>query len=475
MYRYIVLIQIIVLGYSVMAQDVVVKGTAKSYAGDSLALYKYSDRITETEKQIAKCKVSDKGDFEFRLTIAETTQAFMHLNVFRVFLYLEPNKQYEVVLPKKTKKLPEDELNPFFKEADFNLRILNAGENDLNSKIRKFDKLYNAELNKYFKVLGNKVSKNIVDSIVSDIDKKVVSESGFLHNYKTYSYAILRYMAYNPAKEKLIKQYFYNKDILYNNPAYMDLFKMLFDNYLSTLSKQEKAKKIPYYLVRYRSLSKIKSVMDSVSYLGNDTLQELIICKSLYDNFYKEDYPPKAIIAVIDSVKQNGVNIANKQIARNIFDKITSLLIGYDAPSFKLPNKRQKLYSLSKFKGKFVYLSFINPKSYTCQKHLELLKNMHEKQYKDMEIVSICVCDDLESMKSFVKSNNYKWTFLYYNNNDELLRKYKVKVYPTYYLINPDGKLTMSPAFPPTENTFEARYADIIKSWERQKIRRKAH
>ncbi|MCF6243304.1 MAG: hypothetical protein L3J74_18450, partial [Bacteroidales bacterium] len=50
--------------------------------------------------------------------------------------------------------------------------------------------------------------------------------------------------------------------------------------------------------------------------------------------------------------------------------------------------------------------------------------------------------------------------------------KYNVRVYPSYYLINPEGKLIMLPAFPPGEASFEARYFDALKSWKRELLRR---
>lgn len=474
MFKYFLLIMSISCALFINAQQVTIKGNAKSYAGDTLVWKSYQDLITLTEQTLAKCKVDENGNFEFKFNTTETIQTFIHLNVFKGFLFVEPNKVYEIVLPKKTKKLPEDELNPFFKESDFYIRILNAEKNELNNQIKKFDKLYDEYMAKHFKQFTGRVSKTIVDSIVDAIDKNVDNNSAFFRDYKSYNYASLRLLAYERNKEKIIKKYYYNKAILYQNPAYMNLFNQLFNNYLAVLYKTPEGKKIPYFLVRHRSLTKIKSVMDSIAYLNNDTLQEMIICKSLYDNFYKDDFPKQAIIAVVDSVKEFGITLQNQQIANNILNDITNLLVGYAAPDFELPDKYNKMYGLSKFKRKFVYLNFVNPNSYTCLQELELLKSMYAKKYDKLKIVSICVCDNIEQMKQFVKENAYKWQFLYYAKNHELLRKYNVKVYPTYYMINPEGELAMSPAFPPSEDSFEARYFDMLKSWNRELQRKKA-
>ncbi|MDF1548185.1 MAG: TlpA disulfide reductase family protein [Bacteroidales bacterium] len=473
-YSYVTLLLLFAQTY-VLAQQVVIKGNAKSYAGDILKWKCYEDQVTFTEKELGKCKVLESGDFEFKFQIPETSLSFIYLNVFKGILYIEPGKEYEIVLPKKVNKLPEDELNPFFEETEFYIRIINAKEGELNQEIKDFNRLYDSYLSKYFQQFKGKLNKSIADSIINAIEKELPNKDNhFFKNYKTYNYASLRLVAYERNKEKLIGKYFHNKPVLYQNPAYMDMFNQLFSNYLSYFSKTRKGKRVPYYLVRLKSLEKIKSAMDSIEVLANDTLQEMIISKSLYDNFYKDDFPRESIIYVMDSLKIDGSTLENRTIAQNIMNKITTLLLDYTAPDFELPDGNNNLNSLSNYRNKFIYLNFINPKSYTCQQELEVLKEMYAKKYEMLEFVSICVCENIDEMNKFTEENGYSWPFLFYNHDKELLKKYNVKVYPTYYLINPESKLAMSPSFPPTEPSFEARYFDILKAWKQEILNRKS-
>jgi peroxiredoxin len=214
-------------------------------------------------------------------------------------------------------------------------------------------------------------------------------------------------------------------------------------------------------------------VLSTDSLILNDQLQDMIICKSLFENFYKEDYPQESIIFMIDSVRIAAKSKVNRIIANNIHEQITGLFPTYPAPNFEIPDKTGKLNSLAQFKGKFVYLNFINPKSYTCEQELEVLKKMAAKNYELFEIVTICVCNEMNEMQKLIKENGYSWIFLNYAKKHDLLKKYNVRIYPTYYLINPEGKLIMSPAFPPTEPSFEARYFDILKGWKTELQNRK--
>jgi hypothetical protein len=467
--RVLILVVLTITCFAGQAQQVLIKGKAKSYAGEVLRIKCFEDQISFKEKELASCKVDTGGNFKFQFKLNETLMSFIHLNVFKGILYIEPGKDYEIVLPKKVNKLPGDELNPFFEETEFYLRILNHDEKELNPSIENFVNQYDAYIDKYFYLYKGRLEKTIVDSIINKLDQNFPdAQNQFLKEFKEYNYFSLRMMAYERNKEKLIESAFYNRPILYQNPAYMDLFNQLFSNFLAYYSQTKQGEKIPYYLIKDKSLKKIKKALSDTTVLQDDKLQDMIIAKSLVENFYKDDYPKESIIFMIDSLRIASKALENRKIANNLFEKLTLLLVQYPAPDFELPDKANKLQSLANSKGKFVYLNFINPNSYSCLQELETLRKMASKNYDMLEIISICVCNKIDGMQKLIKEKSFSWKFLFYSNNLELLKNYNVRAYPTYYLINPEGHLAMSPAFPPTEASFEARYADILKAWKKE-------
>jgi len=458
----------------IFAQQVIIKGYAKTYAGEELLTSCFTEQITFTEQIISKTKVKRNGYFEFKFNIDKTQLVFIHLNVFKALVYVEPNNEYEIVLPKKTEKLAADKFNPFFKEIEFYPQILNKDSLDLNYQIKKFDFLYDKYLDKYFRLFNGKLNKSKTDTIIHLINSETINpKNNFFEKYKKYNYISLQLMAYERNKENLIEKSFAKDDVLFKNPAYMNLFNQIFNNYLSVLYRNPKGKMIPYNLIREKSLKKLKHSLDSFPYLNNEKLKEIVIIKSLYDNFYKDDFPQEDIMLMIDSVKISANNKIIKIIANNVLLKIKTLLLGYDAPEFYLPDINKKFYTNTNFRNKFIYLNFCSPDSYTCMQEFELLKKLHKQNFELFEIVTICITDDIKTMKDFIKENNFKWKFLFYNNDNKLLKNYNVKVYPSYYLINPEGKLSMSPAFPPSEPSFEDRYLDILKAWKIEMQKRK--
>ncbi|MBN1252295.1 MAG: TlpA family protein disulfide reductase [Bacteroidales bacterium] len=460
--------------FSCFSQQVIIKGNAKSYAGSELSVSTFAEQITFTEQILAKTKVENNGDFIFKFNISNTKFAFIHLTVFKAIIYIEPNKEYEVVLPKKTEKLPGDKLNPFFKETEFYITILNEDTTALNYQIRKFDFLYNKYLEKYFTLFKGKLNKQTSDTIIEIIENELIlKDNDFFNQYKNYNYASLKLISYERNKENFIDNYFKNEEILFDNNAYMNLFNQIFNNYLSVLYNKPKGKIIPYNLIREKSLKNLKNSLDSFPYLQNENLKEIVIVKSLYDNYYKDDFPKEDIIFMIDSIRISTENKNIKSISENILKKITALCTGYSAPEFYLPDIDNQFYANSNFRNKFIYLNFCTPDSYTCLQEFKLLEKLHNQKLEMFEIVTICIAENNEKFKAFVIENNFKWKFLFYNNDVELLKKYDIKAYPTYYLINPEGKFSMSPAFPPTESSFEDRYSDVLKAWKIELQKRK--
>jgi hypothetical protein len=63
------------------------------------------------------------------------------------------------------------------------------------------------------------------------------------------------------------------------------------------------------------------------------------------------------------------------------------------------------------------------------------------------------------------------WDFLFFGMNANILKNYNVLAVPIYYLINPDGKLVLSPSPAPGEN-FHDNFIDQFRKYQRQQQRK---
>lgn len=454
---------------TVFSQNAAITGNAKTYAGDSLMLYTYSDYLVKNKVFLDESKVDSLGNFSITVNVAETMRAYIDLNVFRGVIYIEAGKKYNVVLPKKTLKNDEDKLNPFFRMQDFYLQSGKKDKNDLNYAVRKFDALYNYYLDRLFDNYKGKVNSKATEDVIKAIDDSLshISNS-FFEEYKKYEYATLRFMTYMRKKEQIINLYFKDNKILYKNPAYHFALNKIFSNYISkqiTSNLYKKQSKKSFWINLNKDIQEATGI-------ENEAFREYLLIYNLYSLFYTKPELKKKLLEKIKIIEANLKVKAHKNIISDFLIEAVKLIPGNPAPDFSLRNSKNESISLDKFRGKFVYLGFFSAESYPCMKDIELLKVLNEKKIDLLEIVTVLKDESQKNMTEYVKSNKIKHTVLFCEENSLLLEEYKIHSYPTYFFIHPEGNLLMISAPSPSEN-FEGTYYKIYQEWRRKLIRNK--
>ncbi len=444
----------------------VIKGQNKSYAGKELKLYTLIDWITFTPTLLDSCLVDTAGDFLLKTSASTINQVFVDLQSKRGLLLAVPGKNYIVQLPPYEKLSMQQLLDPYFSPDPIMLPITNIDSTDLNWKIRVFDHFYKIVRDQL--VLRNITNPDTVEYAISLLEKHTPQDtSRFYMEYKKYRYASIRLATYMKDLWVFADEYFLHAPPQLNNPAYMSLFNSVFDNCLSPLK---------HFFPDIHFLQALKyhdfhTLVDSFMTLETNTNQqaaELILLRGLYDLYY--DYQPaqQLIIQTMDNAASTLEDIKLRLIASNIYKNITALRVGYPAPAFTLPNKLGINRSLKHFKGKFVYLNFCHYQSLGCKEQLPILQRYMQAAPKDFTIVTILYGLDQKQFRRFLRDHkDYNWIFLNGQDNPSLLHKYKVVAFPTYYLIDPDGKMLLSPAPTPTEN-FEQLFIPLYKQWHKE-------
>jgi peroxiredoxin len=136
----------------------------------------------------------------------------------------------------------------------------------------------------------------------------------------------------------------------------------------------------------------------------------------------------------------------HRHLATDIRAKITRLLRGFEPPGFELFNQDSVLVSLQQYRGKYVYLMFCTTQNYVCLSQYELLEKLYRDHHKWLQIVVVSADERLSDMRGFCRKNDYRWDFLHFANTPDVLKNYDVRIFPTCYLIDPEGKLVLSPA-----------------------------
>ncbi|MBN1951419.1 MAG: TlpA family protein disulfide reductase [Bacteroidales bacterium] len=445
------------------AEEVILSGEAPDYAGTDIVFLKYSDQISGSESVVSKVQVLADGTFSATFHLDRTEYVFSYLGVYKVYLYAEPGSSYHVLLPPREDKEPGDFLNPYFEPVLVHLATAEYQKDELNTLIRMFDDAFLPYYNKHIVAIAKQADFTDLNNNIEQMEKPF-SKGGndYFNNYRLYKYALLRHLAYQQRSRYISDEYFKGRDILVNNTSYMELFNQVYDKYFHYFSRTEQGS----YLgkaIQSQSFDSLRMVLASDEVLGSGNLPDLVLLKSLHDEFYDDNYSRSSLLVILDDYIEHCPVEDLKTYALSIRNKVTRLLAGFSPPSFALYDRDSNLLTLEDLHGKYVYLNFCSCFSYSCMNEFKLLENLYEKHHELLEIVTVIIDNDPDVINSFLQRSNYKWKFLHYGNQSTIIREYDVRAFPSYYLIDSEGKLAISPAPSPGED-FEAHLFKLLRS-----------
>ncbi len=118
---------------------------------------------------------------------------------------------------------------------------------------------------------------------------------------------------------------------------------------------------------------------------------------------------------------------------------------GTSAPDFEANFfQEQKVVHLKDISGKLILLDFWYMSCFACNMAIPMLNELHEKYSKQgLSVIGVNCFDKLEEKKELLKKfiHNQKINYPVLLANKEVVEKYKVKAYPTIFLIDRNGKI----------------------------------
>lgn len=446
------------------AGQITVMGRAPSFANTQLSFYRTSDWITGTEEIAGECRVSDSGDFHIVIPLETTTQLLIYPGIYKGYFFAEPGKTYQLVLPERRDKSPEDLLNPFFEPLEIHLGLENFTSDDLNILMTMFDDAY---IPYYDKHVNNVYIKPDLKKLEEDIKQIEMPfrdyRSSFFRDYRHYRYGMLKLSANQQRVQSLSDEYFNNHPVLYSNPAYADLFNQVYDKYFIFFGRTEAGEKIYQDINQTVSYHNLLNTLSETEHFSNDTLKELVILKQLHDEFYNNQFSRAGLLRILDSLIEDTGIAEHKEFGTNIKRKITRLQPGYEPPQFALRDIDGILVHLSDYKGEYIYLNFCTCQSYSCLNEFDMLADLYARHKNRLTILTVATDPREDVLRQFLAKKQYNWKFLYYDNQPDIMKEYDIRAFPTYFLIGPDGKLIYSPALSPAEN-FEQKLFEAMKA-----------
>jgi thiol-disulfide isomerase/thioredoxin len=248
-------------------------------------------------------------------------------------------------------------------------------------------------------------------------------------------------------KSPMVKKYFSDSPILYDNVEYMDFFREFFSKYITATSRPLKFLNYSGMLSGPGSYAALMKALEADTLLRKPQLRELVLLRNLMEMYDDPLYKQERIQSTLAVIAKDSKFAEHRLIAEDLMQYLTRLRHGSAAPGFTLQDRNRKNVSLSDLKGKPVLLGFWTTYCQACLSEMELLKPMYDKYHDRMAFVSISA--DKEFLKMFFFLNlkkNFIWTFLHIGSEIGLLRDYDVRTFPLFVLVDSQGRIVNYPA-----------------------------
>jgi thiol-disulfide isomerase/thioredoxin len=213
-------------------------------------------------------------------------------------------------------------------------------------------------------------------------------------------------------------------------------------------------------VVNLGSYSSLTRLVEKDPLLKDVQIREMVIMRNIIQMYSSYRFSKQALGDILSDIASKGVTVENRKAATNIRKK----MMDYDkkkAPEFTLADFQGQEHSLSSFEGKYVYLNFWNEQCARCLAEMDLTRELVLDFDDIIQFVSIYVGPDTAAARQMAKEREYKWLMLDYNHDFELLKNYKLELFPYYILLDKQGKIEWYPAYSPSKG-FNAYFIKML-------------
>lgn len=419
----ILLIFLLSLPLLVPAQNVTVTGRVNK-PGALVRLMVYDDLLNMHETTIAENHSNQQGFFILESQVEKTLPAAIYVDLESVDFVVTPGASYEVGI-----MVPDvDPSLSYFERPQPTIRVKRASDKGIYRQVVISEMIIDDYVLNYFDQLYHRKQYRYLDSIRAAIDGELDITDPYVLQGNTYKIASVQMAVNADGGQKVIKEYYDGQPVLYDCPAYMDLFKDLFKNY--EMSDDFRSR--------------------------NPRLAELIAVYQLRSDYYSEIPRLRGgIKKQLQTIRDKSKFAETKLMVTNMLNRFDRFASGSPAVDFELNNVDGNPVKLSDYKEKVVVLQFVEGTSRTVEHQFEILADLHRQWGDRVQLITITTKDQLASHRKRFEDHHYDWPLLNLGNNILLLEQYEVITFPEYFIINKDTKIGVAPAPSPDQTLKE--------------------
>ena len=454
--------------------NVQIVGTSANASGKTVELYCYDDMLSGSEVLLDAVQVDSAGCFRLGCYVNYPRMVFVQVEQYSQLFFVEAGCRYEVYIPEFDWDIDERQ-NIHLAPVALPLEFVGLPHDELNLRIGRFDSICDSFIaaNRVWLDVKYHPQRRYFDSLEAVLASAMGPfdpEGGdFFGRYAAYTLAEMRLAMHFDSRKRLVSKFITDKPVRYYDEPYMRLFLSL---YGGTISKG--TRRVPQgRLVKWVADGNYDRYMDSIGLdplLRNEQVRELAVLEALKESYYDREYDRQGVRDMVRTLGQRTRFKEHREIADRLLALFARGESGSRMPDFRLPDVDRNPVSLDDFRGKWVYLSFVRVGDPHSQREIETLAFFRDSIYAhnpDVVFVSVSCDREFQKMYHFLKNNRrgkrYNWTWLHFDGNYKLLEHYGVVSFPTFMLINPEGRLHYNVTPPPASGIL------LHGPWEKKK------
>ncbi len=466
------------------SQAAVVQIETTGYSHKKAVLYQNADPISGKREALAIADVDENGKCTFSFTPTETQAYWISIARVEGLLYIEPGGQYSIRFP----SADQADIKRFDR-TEITLDLSQLPETDLNMLIRQFNADYINFLHQHYfdfigdefkssgiyrSTLGSKSRTSDIYKMPSTSDSAQVSvatdfhaaaqafiaqmtdkySSHFSHsyfnNYVKYALAEIRLVA-GMNRVRFASEYFISQPMQYNNTAYIKTFQTFY-NGLFQSDTNAKLDSLERLIHAGNNIEGLTTYFQRDSTLRDVSVARLAVLINLKNAYYKKEYARPAIISTIQSLQQTNASEFQKQIASNLLSQMKRYERGTIAEDFTIGDARENKWILSEHLGMPTYLYFFAQWNTASLKEMLLLDKLYHQYKNDIQIITICMDDDYEKYKQYLRQHkDFKFPILYGAGDPLISEKYNMRSIPHAVQLDREGKWSATYTRRPSE------------------------
>ena len=438
--------------------NVEIVGQTANGTGKKIELLCYKDMLSMREVTLDATRIDEKGAFRLGCYLTYPRMVIVQVDNYSQCFFAEPGRRYEVVLDTFDWEMDERH-NVFLDPVALPFLFQGVDSMDMNLQILRMDRVVDSVMERHRVFLDRRYHPNrhYMDTLDAAVRRAVPeSDNAFLNRYREYRLAELRHEMGFFSRKSLYQKHIDGRPISYHDENYMHFFFALFAKTIS-----HGTSRIPSWRIEeWVQGCMLDAMMDSLGLdplLRNEQVRELAVLEALKEAFYDSHYSRNGVRCMVNKIKDQSKFPEHRELASSLLATFEVVEHGAEMPPIVLPDVDHQTVDLGRFVGKWVYVAFVRVNDPNCQKEIETMahfKDTLKRDYPEVELVCVECSREPQRMYHFLrnskKGRRCNWTWLHFDGRYDLLNRLGIVSYPTFMLINPEGKLhysiTPSPA-----------------------------